>query len=45
VAPSVVIILALALAILTATCAKVCFRLMAETEKRQSEAHVGKTEL
>jgi len=39
--PSVVFMLTLALVTLTATCAKVCFRLMAQTEKRQVEAHVG----
>lgn len=42
--PSLAVILALALATLTATCSKICFRLMAEAEKQQSEAHVGEPE-
>ena len=42
--PSVAVILALALVLLTATCAKVCFRLMAEVEEKQSEVHVGESE-
>jgi hypothetical protein len=41
--PSLAVVLALALATLTAMCAKICFRLTAETEKQQSEAHVGET--
>jgi hypothetical protein len=42
--PSLAVVLALSLATLTATCAKICFRLMAETEKQQSEARVGEVE-
>lgn len=41
---SVQLILALALVTLTATCAKVCFSLMAEAEKNQQEAQVGEPE-
>jgi hypothetical protein len=36
--------LALTLIVLTATCAKVCFSLIAEAEKQQAQAHVGELE-
>lgn len=36
--------LALGLLLPTAACAKVCFSLMADAEKRQSEAKVDETE-
>jgi hypothetical protein len=41
---SVQVILALALVTLIATCAKVCFSLMAEVEKNQQEAQVCEPE-
>jgi hypothetical protein len=39
--PSLTFALTLALVALTATSAKVCFRLMAEAEKQRLEGHVG----